>query len=361
MSTPTVVADVRVFDGRTLSEPTNVVIDGGLIGGHAASARVVEGGGGVLLPGLIDAHVHLRGVGDLKQLRRFGVTTALDMACWPPELVDSLRGRSGLPDIRSAGASATSAGSIHSRMPGYPRTGLVDGPADAERFVAERVSEGSDYIKVIADVPGPDQATLDALVAAGHAHGKLVVAHAASFAAVAMAQRAGADVITHVPLDRALDGAAAAVAAAQGRVAVPTLSMMEAITTRIGRPGTSYASARASVAALHRAGVPVLAGTDANAAPGAPASVPHGESLHHELELLVDAGLSTVDALRAATVLPARHFGLGDRGAIEAGLRADLVLLDGDPLADIRATRQIRRAWFRGIEYVPTPPVPDQK
>lgn len=350
MSTATLLADVRIFDGHTLGEPTSLVIDGGLIGGDPAGARVVEGGGGVLLPGLIDAHVHLRRVEDLEQLRRFGVTTALDMACWPPQLVDSLRGRPGLPDIRSAGASATSPGSVHSRMPGYPRTGLVTGPADAARFVAERVAERSDYIKVIADVPGPDQATLDALVAAGHAHGKLVVAHAASFAAVAMAQRAGTDVITHVPLDRALDDAAVTLAVAQGRIAVPTLSMMEAITTRIGRPGTSYVFARASVAALHRAGVPVLAGTDANAAPGAPASVPHGESLHRELELLVDAGLSTVDALRAATVLPARHFGLGDRGTIEAGQRADLVLLDGNPLADIRATRRIRRVWCRGIE-----------
>jgi imidazolonepropionase-like amidohydrolase len=170
-----------------------------------------------------------------------------------------------------------------------------------------------------------------------------------------MAQRAGTDVITHVPLDRALDNAAATVAATQGRVAVPTLSMMEAIMTRIGRPGMSYTAARASVAALHRAGVPVLAGTDANAAPGAPASVPYGEGLHRELELLVEAGLSTVEALRAATVLAARYFNLGHRGAIETGLRADLVLLDGDPLVDIRATRRIRRVWCHGVEYVPPP------
>ena len=57
---------------------------------------------------------------------------------------------------------------------------------------------------------------------------------------------------------------------------------------------------------LHEAGVPILAGTDANDAAGTPARVPHGESLHRELELLVDAGLSTLEALLAATALPAR-------------------------------------------------------
>jgi imidazolonepropionase-like amidohydrolase len=67
------------------------------------------------------------------------------------------------------------------------------------------------------------------------------------------------------------------------------------------------------------------------------------QRLHLELELLVDAGLSTVNALRATTSLPAKYFGLDDRGAIEPGYRADWVLIDGDPSTDIRATRSIRR------------------
>ncbi len=113
----------------------------------------------------------------------------------------------------------------------------------------------------------------------------------------------------------------------------------------------AFAEASASVGALHAAGIPVPAGTDAAEQPGLPRLVAHGASLHAELELLVEAGLSTVDALRAATVLPARHFGMSDRGVIEAGRRADLILLDGDPLADITATRSIRRIWCAGTEY----------
>lgn len=67
----------------------------------------------------------------------------------------------------------------------------------------------------------------------------------------------------------------------------------------------------------------------------------------------MDAGLTTTDALRAATTLNAEHFGLSDRGVIEPGKRADLVLIAGDPVADIRATRQIRSVWLAGTERKP--------
>jgi imidazolonepropionase-like amidohydrolase len=96
-------------------------------------------------------------------------------------------------------------------------------------------------------------------------HGKLTVAHASSCAAVEKAQLAGVDIVTHVPLDHALDSAAAARMAADGRVLVPTLSMMEGIVEQSAPPGARYDAARASVTVLYQAGVPILAGTDANA------------------------------------------------------------------------------------------------
>jgi imidazolonepropionase-like amidohydrolase len=357
------LTNVRVFDGRELRGPTTVVIEGGIVGDDSAGARIIDAGGATLLPGLIDAHVHLLKEGHLQQLADFGVTTALDMGAWPPSMVDSLRNRTGMADMRSAGIPATSAGSSHSHLPGWPAEEMVDGPAGAAQFVTDRVAEGADYIKLIVDTPGPDQEILDALVAASHRHGKLTVAHAASTSALDMALQAGVDMITHVPLDRALTASTAARIFAQKCIMIPTLTMMKGIVDRVaaaaasqpeGVPaaGPSYESARDSVAELHRAGVPILAGTDANAGPGIPFSPRHGESLHDELELLIEAGLSTVQALRAATVLPAQHFGLRDRGVIEAGRRADLVLIDGDPIADIRATRQIRRVWCTGVEHV---------
>jgi len=94
------------------------------------------------------------------------------------------------------------------------------------------------------------------------------------------------------------------------------------------------------VGAMQRAGVPLLAGTDV---------VPVGFSLHDELALMVEAGLSPIEALQSATINPARYFGREkELGTIAVGKRADLVLLDADPLADIHNTRKISGVISRG-------------
>ncbi|AHH18576.1 putative amidohydrolase [Nocardia nova SH22a] len=356
------LTNVRIFDGTVLRSPSTVVIDGDTIGADPGGARVIDCAAMILLPGLIDAHVHVEDLGNLTRLTDFGVTTALDMAAWPRERIDALRHRPGRTDIRTAGIPATAPGSAHSALPGFPAAGVLSGPEGAEQFVEDRIAEGADYIKLVADIPGPDQATLDALVVAARGHGKLTVAHAVSAAAYAMAVAAGADVVTHAPLDAVVAESVVARMVADGRVVVPTLTMMAGIVERFaqaaggsshGAAWSNYDAARDSVTAMYRAGVPILAGTDANVGEGTPATPSHGDSLHHELELLVEAGVTTVDALRAATSLPAEYFGLGDRGVIEPGRRADLVLVDGDPVNDIRDTRNISRIWCGGIEHHP--------
>jgi imidazolonepropionase-like amidohydrolase len=348
------LTNVRVFDGARLVPSATVVIDGPVIGTDPAGATIVDGHGAVLLPGLIDAHVHLDGPGRLQTLASYGVTTVLDMAS-VPEATAALRGLAGQPDVRSAGIPAIAPGSLHSHFPGIGQRGLIATADEARRFVAERIAEGSDYIKIVIGSPfaDHDQATIDALVAAAHEQGKLVVAHASSTAAVRKAQLAGADILTHAPLDQKIAPAVAADLAELGRVVVPTLTMMAGIVANIAPPGADYAYAQASVTVLREAGVPILAGTDANDSAGTPSPVPHGESLHQELELLVAAGLTAVEALLAATARPARYFGLADRGAVEPGMRADLILVEGDPIRDIRATRAISRIWCGGIEHEP--------
>jgi imidazolonepropionase-like amidohydrolase len=350
----TALTGVRVFDGQRLTEPRTIVIDGAVIGSDSSGAREIDAAGAVLLPGLIDAHIHLHGRDTLEQLVSYGVTTGLDMATWPRDRLDSLRGIHGLTDIRSAGLPAIGPAGPHTKIPGMPAEAIVLDPEQARRFTAARSEEGVDYLKIVAEAPGhggPDQATMDALVAAAHAHDLRVVVHAATTGAFTMALGSGADVITHAPLDRPLPEAEVGRMAVGQRIAVPTLVTMQAHAA--ARAGTSFIAASDTVAALHAAGVTILAGSDAVTSPGMPVQVPHGESLHQELELLVAAGLSPTDALRSATSLPARVFGLGDRGIVKPGLRADLVLIDGDPISDIRATRNIRRVWCGGVEHTP--------
>jgi imidazolonepropionase-like amidohydrolase len=350
----TILRGVRVFDGEGFGDPTDVAIVDGIIADAAqAGDASVAAEGGFLIPGLIDAHIHLAGPHTQGLLAAAGVTTGLDMSS-PPPLVAAMRGRAGVTDIRAAMLALTSPASAHaqrmSAVPGAPET-HVAGPADAQAAVARRIAQGADYIKVVIDLPGFDQQTVDALVGAAHAAGRQVVAHASRSDAVAMARAAGVDVLTHAPLDRPIDATAATEIAAAGTIVVPTLTMMKGIVERLaasGAPGPSYDAARNSVANLHAAGAIIVAGTDANETAAAPASPLFGSSLHDELALLVDAGLTPVAALRAATSVAADAFGLNDRGHIAAGLRADLVLLDADPTADIAATRGVRGVWIAG-------------
>jgi hypothetical protein len=107
-------------------------------------------------------------------------------------------------------------------------------------------------------------------------------------------------------------------------------------------PG-SYEAAEAALRQLKAAGVPLLAGTD-TPNPG----TAFGAAMHGELELLVNAGLTPIEALRAATSVPADKFKLARRGRIRPGAAADLLLVDGDPTASIKATRKITAVWKDG-------------
>lgn len=161
---------------------------------------------------------------------------------------------------------------------------------------------------------------------------------------------AGVDQIHHSPSDTAADEDLALEILRRGQVCVPTLSIMKALATGGGPffPKGDYEASRETVRRYHRSQMPILVGTDAN---NAIAAVPFGKSMHGEMELLIEAGLSPTEVLRSATSLAAKHWGLEDRGVIAPGKRADLVLVDGDPTGDIKATRKLKRVWVAGQEY----------
>ncbi|WP_067828228.1 amidohydrolase family protein [Nocardia inohanensis] len=350
-----VLRDVRVFDGDGIGEPASIVIDGGVISEDPVGAEVIDGDGAVLMPGFIDAHVHLERVEMLDLYAAHGVTTVLDMGIMQAGVLAELRASGRSADLRSAGWPIMASHGVHAPIAGITDIEIISGPEDAEAMVAERIAGGSDYIKVIMEAPGQgglDAATAKAVVAAAHARQVKVVAHATSQGAYAMSAAAGVDFLTHVPLPDRFSAVEVERIAAAGCAVVPTLTAMEEASEKFDVTAL-FENSLANVLAMHEAGVLVLAGTDANEIPGVPVHPRHGAGLHRELELLVRAGLSTLEALNAATIHPARAFGLSDRGTIAPGMRADLVLIDGDPLADISATRRIRRVWCGGVEHTP--------
>ncbi|MET4921329.1 amidohydrolase family protein [Streptomyces sp. PSRA5] len=368
----------RVFDGERTIVATDVMLEDGLIaavGADAVGAADVEvdGRGGTLLPGLIDAHTHTFD-GSLAEALRYGVTTELDMFCMPRPLARHRRlaDHDDVADLRSAGTVATAPGGHPTQLlaaligtvldpSDVTEIDFVTHPAQAPAFVKARLDEGADYLKIViddgamhgADLPAMTPVVATALTAAAHDVGLRVIAHTITAAEVNIALDAGVDGLAHVWADLAPKAPASRRLAervrAQGVFVVTTLAYFEAVAARHPRTAHCahaghYANAVGALRALRRAGVPLLAGTDAT--PFAPA---HGAGLHRELWLLAQAGLGAEEVLASATGVPARHFDLADRGRIAPGLRADLLLVEGDPTRDVAALASLTAVWRRGV------------
>ncbi|KAJ7852812.1 hypothetical protein B0H14DRAFT_2759428 [Mycena olivaceomarginata] len=341
----TAIKNVRVFDGEKLLPLGTIFINGERIVPYVEGAEVIDGNGGTLLSGLIDAHTHPVSVDHLELLASYGVTTTIVASCYPNAVCDSLKNHTGLTDVRFSGMSANSPNSSHALMLGLKPNETLTSASQAPQFVANQLEVGATFIKIVAERPDSattlDQSTMNALVTSAHANGLRVACHAADYAAVDQAH--------HVPSDTPADPALISRFLAQKTVSVPTLSIFRQFVLSGVAPPSSYAVANASVTQLYQASVPILAGTDSNNLPTL--EVAYGRALHEELELLVEAGMSTVDVLRSATVLAAHHNLLFDRGVVAPGMRADLLLISGDPVANISATRNIQRVWIAGVEY----------
>lgn len=283
-------------------------------------------------------------------MRQYGITTALDMGTFPYSAIASCKGP-GVTDIRGSGAAATVNGTAISKIPEFPTNSFVNSPTAGRQFVADRIAEGADYIKIFLDPLGPDQTTVAAIVKAAHEAGKQVISHATSYADYNVAEEAGVDIPCHTPLDVPINASSIANLIDNKSKVVPTLIMMQSIVNNTGAPSIIYNRvAEATVSNMYSGGVPILVGTDANTSPFVPANPPFGSSIHDELDLLVAAGLSPAQAIQGATSLAASEFGLFDRGVIKTGFRADLALLSADPTADIKNSRSIQKVWVGGVE-----------
>ena len=388
-ASPTLIQDARVFDGERSHPRRSVLIDAGVIvdadfrGTPPAGATIVDGRGKTLLPGLIDAHVHAYRHQELPLL--FGVTTQVDMFSAVPLMQDAARrmreGRNrGQADLFSAGTLVTAPGG-HGTGYGLP-IATLEGAGQAQAFIDARIAEGSHFIKIVMEPGFPghpmqtlDLATVKAAIGAAHRRGKLAVVHTSRLADAMAALDAGADGLAHLFLGDAISGADIALfvkkAKRRNAFIIPTFSVLESMAgvspadilddprsfhllsreqrATLAAPFSRENAARrlgapiALTGALHKAGVRVLAGTDA----GNPGTQ-FGIGMHHEMAALVKAGLAPAQALRAATAAPAQAFRLGERGRIAKGYKADLLLVDGDPTTDIAHTRRIAAVWKDG-------------
>jgi imidazolonepropionase-like amidohydrolase len=374
--------DARLFDGETVVPRTDVLVVDQFVAevgplacieDHGTAVEEIAAQGDTLLPGLIDAHAHYDDEDELERTIAFGVTTAISMGSYVPFLQRTAGNvDTKLADIYGAGMIVTAPGG-HGTEYGHPIPTLASAE-DAPAFTDARIAEGSAFIKLILDnhMNNLDAGEARAVVQAAHARGKMVVAHIGDREDADEAVGAGVDGLAHIFWDQPAPPELVDAIAARRMFVIPTLEIMERdcgvptgralfrdeqILLKLTEPekdalnepgwaGVNPSSCWPRVLETMRelrGRVPILAGTDA---PNA--GTWYGVSLHRELELLVETGFTPVEALSAATSVPAKVFGLRDRGRIAPGMRADLLLVEGDPTRGILATHAILRVYKLG-------------
>jgi imidazolonepropionase-like amidohydrolase len=379
----------RVFDGETLRAGWVVVVRGERIesAGPAgrpvpAGARVMRLPGMTLMPGLIEGHSHLllhpynetswndqvareplayrvaRAVNHARETLAAGVTTVRDLGSEGAGYADVGLKRAideGVipgPRMLVAGPAMVATGSYGPK--GYaPEWTVPQGAEEASgldevtRVTRDQIGRGADFIKVYADYRwGPSGEarptfTLDELrriVEVARSSGRPVVAHASTAEGIQRAIEAGVETIEHG------DGGTGEIwkLMAERRVGFcPTLAAGDATSQYAGwKKGASPEPARitakkASFRAALDAGVTMCFGGDVGV-------YAHGDNVR-ELELMVEYGMKAVDAMRSATSINAQLFHLENRvGNVKPGLLADLIAVEGDPTADIKALRRVR-------------------
>ncbi len=363
-----------------------------------AGARVIQAAGHTLIPGLFDLHTHLpySAVGDFsgdwgKNLKAYlwsGVTSVVDFGTYP-ETFEPMRrliheGILPAPRLHLAARLTTPGGHGAEGGRGDFFSLEVLTPREARAAVGRLLPYRPDVIKVFTDgwrygtapeMTSMDEATLAAIVEQAHKQGIEVLTHTVTLARAKIAARAGVDVIAHGIGDAPADEELLGLLKKTGTTYAPTLAVYEprgrrppprhlaallepaalGLVERAGRgprPSPDPARTRrweillANTAALRSAGIPIGTGTDAGVT-----GTYHGISTLRELELLVESGLSPLEAITAATGNAARALRVdSERGLIAPGRLADLVLIEGAPHTNIAEISRIRRVFLAGRE-----------
>jgi len=427
-----IIGDVTVIDGTGAAPRPHqdVIIEDGRItrivehsGGAPRRApggpAVIDGRGLTLLPGFVDAHVHVGGDGaprgvrgldveeNLERLLRVGVTTAFDMG-GDAQTMRTLAER--VDEGTLAGPRLKHTHLVITAKDGYPLSladELMDAPAWLVRLALPQVAAvddigpildevddaGVDFVKIMVDrvpavEPMLDEALLTALVKEARARGHTVAVHAGHVDDAVIAARAGATMLAHLPRRGRFTADQVQALKDSGVVVVTTAAMWETTADLLERRFTPSAldaalvpadvlaavqdppdaaviqtmrddlvAARADRAAnladLIAAGVPLAVGTD-SPIPGTWA----GSSYEKELSTLVAAGLGPMPLIMAMTSTPARLVPGSAFGVVRAGARADLVLVEGDPLQDPLTLSRPRHILLAGRVVEPTAPLP---
>ncbi|KSB91061.1 amidohydrolase [Caulobacter vibrioides] len=376
---PLAVVNAEIFDATGAAPYRGtLVVEGGrilAIGPKVKAPRgatVIDAKGEALIPGLFDVHTHWtpNGVPDVTPkiadaYVAAGVTSVNDFHQQPESFAPrrAWLGTLTAPHVNFV-ARISTPGGHGADWADQATTRWVDTPEGARAAVEAIAAYKPDAIKAFTDGwrygSAPDNTSMDAwtlkaLTDTAHKYGLKVLTHTVTVDQGKVAAASGVDVIAHSLQDAPLDAQTIAAIKASGLFYAPTLAVYEPVkpgakppadpdSPRARQSRLKFGYALANAKALYDAGVPLALGTDAGMT-----GTPHGSSTQRELELLVQAGLTPVQALTIGTAGSARAMNqLADRGTLEAGKRADFVLVAGKPWETISDARKVERVFIDG-------------
>ncbi len=371
--------DLFMSDGKLVKG--NVLIEGDSIkavGGRAAIpsvTKIIDAAGKTVMPGLIDAHTHLtvyqdpallsaagagkaimRGAFLARQALRAGITTMRDMGGFCFTDIDL---RNAIAAGQVPGPRLLCSGKVISTTGGhiFYVSREADGPDEVRKAAREQIKMGADFIKVMCSggVERVDESInavqlnmdeIRAAVGVAQDNGTVVAAHAHPKRAMKEALLAGVTSIEHGSL---LDEEVAEIMLKKKAFIVPTFSVYAAI-ANLGLPGLSdrakfvYEEKKKSFKIVLKRGVKWGVGTDSGAF--SPMS-----SIVNEMVITHGLGVSAAEVLRRATAGNAELIGLKDTGTLAAGKRADVIIVDGNPLKDLESMRRVSYTIANGVVY----------
>lgn len=325
--------DCIVFDGQEIIGTTTLVVENGKVVNEVIIEQTdnFDNIDYFLMPGLIDAHSHITSKEEIEKMINNGIMTTYDVAA-SKELVNSNH-------------EFNMWSSITTIMPG-----ISDGKATVNSLIAQ----GADYIKVMIDMPkimGGDlieKEVLQDIVLIAHKNNLKVAAHVTTVEAVELAVNSDVDILIHVPIGETFPDNLAKKIADENIAVIPTLAMMKefANSPLYGYKKSDYKDAEKAVKLLNSYGVPILMGTDSSNSFFVP-KIEHGNSLYIETELLVDAGLTSMQVLQGATNKTVEAFGL-EKTSNQELYKSIMVLVEGRPDQNIKDLTNIRQIWIDG-------------
>ncbi len=364
------ITNVQLFDGETVKSNVYIAIKGGNIVAIDSTLKfqaidTIDGNGKTIIPGLINAHAHVSSSDELKETIQAGVFVILDMHKSDERIADTLRlyqDSIQYATFYSAGFGATVPKGHPTQY--SPNMEVIDQNTSSEKFVLNRIANNSDYLKIFREPqahprrpeilpPSLNFLQIDTLIKTAKENNLLSIAHISKVEDAVLIASLGIDGFAHIWEDESITDQQLDSLLDNNIFMIPTLYLLKTglsfspikhSDSQVRGTHLTFDEISEDLVKLYNRGISILAGTDS---PNF--GFNHGTDLYKELVLLHEAGINNLDVLKTVTSNSALAFKLENAGFLRVSDQANFILINGNPLENIKDLSKIEGIWKKGV------------